>query len=313
MDHYAVIGNPIAHSKSPAIHAAFAQQTGQAMQYDAFLVGVQEGEFVKAVQSFQAYGGKGLNITVPFKQAAWTLANQRSERAERAGAINTLCFDDKKQCIGENTDGIGLVHDLIQNNGCQIERKSVLILGAGGAVRGVLEPLLDTMPKQCVIANRTLSKAETLAELFADFGNITISTYEALQAQSYDLIINATSASLQGELPPLPNGLLTKGGWCYDMMYASTATPFMQWAKNQGAAHILDGLGMLVEQAAESFYLWRNVRPNTAPVIQQIREYLIVDTTQTSSQNRQSEIGGPKGLEPTRYGDWEKKGRCIDF
>jgi len=247
IDHYAVMGNPIAHSKSPLIHAAFAQQTGQVLQYNANLVGTQEGEFAQAVQAFITSGGKGLNITVPFKQAAWVLANQRSERAERAGAVNTLWFDEQGRCLGENTDGVGLVRDLIQNHGGQIEGRRVLILGAGGAVRGVLGPLLEAVPLLCVIA---------------------------LQGQSFDLIINGTSASLQGQLPPLPDGLLVDGGWCYDMMYASTATVFVQWAQSQRAAFALDGLGMLVEQAAESFYLWRGVRPETAPVIQQVRELL---------------------------------------
>ncbi len=272
IDHYAVMGHPIAHSKSPLIHTAFAQQTGQVLDYKAILVGTQDGDFERAVQTFQASGGKGLNITVPFKQVAWKLAEQRSERAERAGAINTLWF--KKGWIGENTDGVGLVRDLIQNNNCPIEGQRVLILGAGGAVRGVLELLLEAKPVQCVIANRTMSKAEHLSHLFANFGNITARSYKDLQGESYDLIINGTSSSLQGELPPLPEGILAKEGWCYDMMYASKVTPFLQWAKEQGAAFALDGLGMLVEQAAESFYLWRGVKPNTAPVIRQVRELL---------------------------------------
>jgi shikimate dehydrogenase len=274
IDHYAVMGNPIAHSKSPMIHAAFAQQTGQVLQYNAILVGAEEGEFAQAVQAFIASGGKGLNITVPFKQAAWALADQRSERAERAGAVNTLWFDEQGQRIGENTDGVGLVRDLIQNHGGQIEGRRMLILGAGGAVRGVLGPLLEAAPAQCVIANRTVFRAEALAELFAALGNVTACPYDALQGQSFDLVINGTSASLQGQLPPLPDGLLAEGGWCYDMMYASTATVFMQWAQSQGAAFALDGLGMLVEQAAESFYLWRGVRPKTASVIRQVRERL---------------------------------------
>ncbi len=267
IDHYAVMGNPIAHSKSPLIHTAFAKQTGQILEYDAILV---EGDFAQAVQAFQASGGKGLNITVPFKQAAWTLADQRRERAELAGAVNTLWFDEQGRCIGDNTDGVGLVRDLTQNHGCQIEGRRVLILGAGGAVRGVLAPLLEAAPAHCVIANRTMSKAVTLAELFADFGNISAKPIDALQNKSYDLVINGTSASLQGELPPLPEGLLAEGAWCYDMMYAMT--PFLQWAQKQGAAFALDGLGMLVEQAAESFYLWRGVMPETVSVIQQIKK-----------------------------------------
>ncbi len=274
IDHYAVMGNPIAHSKSPMIHAAFAQQTGQALHYDAILIGTQKGEFAQAVQAFQASGGNGLNITVPFKQEAWVLVNQRSQRAERAGAVNTLWFDEQGQMVGDNTDGVGLVRDLIQNHRGQIEGRRILILGAGGAVRGVLEPLLEAVPALCMIANRTVSKAETLANRFATFGNITASPYDALKKQSFDLIINGTSASLQGQLPPLPDGILAEHGWCYDMMYANTTTPFVQWALTQGAEQALDGLGMLVEQAAESFYLWRGVMPNTGPVIEKVRESL---------------------------------------
>jgi len=266
-----VMGNPIAHSKSPLIHTAFAQQTQQALRYEVLLVGTQTGEFVQAVKTFQASGGKGLNITIPFKQVAWQLAVQRSQRAERAGAVNTLWFDEEGQCCGENTDGIGLVRDITQNHGGHIQGQRVLILGAGGAVRGAIEPLLEMEPACCVIANRTFSKAEQLAELFARFGNITPSSYKGLQHQSYDLIINGTSSSLQGQLPPLPQDLLSETCWCYDMMYSNTTTPFIQWAKKQGAKYTLDGLGMLVEQAAESFYLWRGVKPDTTAVIQKIR------------------------------------------
>jgi shikimate dehydrogenase len=271
-DYYAVMGNPIAHSKSPLIHATFAQQTGQVIQYDAILVKTEAGEFEKAVQAFQASGGKGLNITVPFKAAAWAYAQQRSQRAERAGAVNTLWFDGQRKCFGENTDGVGLVRDLVKNHGHQIAGQRLLILGAGGAVRGVLEPLLRENPQQCVIANRTVAKAETLAELFTSLGHLSASSYEALKGQRFDLIINGTAASLQGDLPPLPAGLLSENGGCYDMMYAATATPFMQWAESQGAKWVLDGLGMLVEQAAESFYLWRGVMPETLPVIQYVRQ-----------------------------------------
>lgn len=270
IDRYAVMGNPIAHSKSPQIHAAFAEQTGQALEYSPILVELED--FEQAVQRFQALGGKGLNITVPFKEAAWKLADKRSKRAELAGAVNTLWFDEQGQCCAENTDGVGLVRDLTENNACQIAGKRLLILGAGGAVRGVLEPLLKAAPLNCVIANRTISKAEALAELFSGYGNLTASSYEALQGQSFDLIINGTSASLQGKLLPLPDGLLNQGGWCYDMMYANTATTFMLWAQAQGAACVLDGLGMLVEQAAESFYIWRGVRPKTGAVIRKLRQ-----------------------------------------
>jgi len=275
-DRYAVMGNPIAHSKSPFIHTIFAQQTQQSLQYQAMLVDTLPGAFEQAVIDFQTMGGKGLNVTVPFKQAAYILANQRSARAEKAGAVNTLWFDEQGNCIGDNTDGIGLVRDLIQNNQGQIAKKRLLILGAGGAVRGVLTPLLQAQPHLCVIANRTITKAEELAQLFAQDGNITACSYEALQGQQFDLIINGTSASLQGELPPLPSDLLAKKGWCYDMAYGSTTTPFVKWAETQNAAKALDGLGMLVEQAAAAFHLWRGVFPNTAPVIQELRNCLML-------------------------------------
>ncbi len=271
-DQYAVMGNPIEHSKSPLIHTLFAQQTEQSLNYKAILVETQNDKFVTAVKKFQQAGGRGLNITVPFKQIAWELVDKRSEQAELAGAVNTIWFDSQDIYHGENTDGIGLIRDLTKNHNCLIQDKKVLVLGAGGAVRGILEPLLKAHPIQCVIANRTVSKAEKLAELFAHLGQVTASSYGALAGQSYDLIINGTSTSLQGKIPPLADGLINQNGWCYDMMYANTATPFMQWANNQGATNILDGLGMLVEQAAESFYIWRKIKPNTAPVIQHVRE-----------------------------------------
>lgn len=315
LDRYAVMGNPIAQSKSPTIHTQFAQQTGQAMQYEAQLVGTQAGEFAQAVQAFQAAGGKGLNITIPFKHDAWQLADKRSERAEQAGAVNTLWFDQPGQRFGDNTDGIGLVRDLINNHGYQITGKRLLLLGAGGAVHGVLADLLAAQPIQCIIANRTVSKAETLATSLSHLGKVTACAYTALANQTFDLIINGTSASLHGQLPPLPAGLITPTTWCYDMMYARAPTPFMQWAQSQEAIKVVDGLGMLVEQAAEAFYLWRGVKPQTTEVIQQVRQQLLNESQPPSiaSPPRSVEVGGPSGLEPTRYGDWESKGRCIDF
>ncbi len=271
IDQYAVMGNPIKHSKSPLIHTLFAEQTKQLLSYKTILVETEENGFVNAVQKFQQVGGKGLNITVPFKEIAWRSVTSLSERAKLAGAINTIWFDEQGIHHGDNTDGIGLIRDLTQNHNCQIQAKKVLVLGAGGAVRGILEPLLAANPVHCVIANRTVLKAEKLAELFADLGNINASSYDDLAGQSYGLIINGTSTSLQGKIPPLPDGLINENGWCYDLMYANSATPFMQWAKNQGATNILDGLGMLVEQAAESFYIWRKIKPNTAQVIQRLK------------------------------------------
>ena len=269
VDDYAVMGNPIGHSKSPAIHAQFAKQTKQAINYTA--IHVDLGGFEQAVGNFVASGGKGLNITVPFKQEAWALAEERSERAESAGAVNTLIFKEQK-IIGDNTDGVGLVRDLTENKKLQLKNTRILLMGAGGAARGVLLPLLKQQPAQLTIVNRTAEKAKDLAELFADKGSIVGCGYEALAGQTYDLVINATAASLQGELPPLPDGLIAKGGACYDMMYGSEPTPFMRWCAQQGVDDIFDGLGMLVEQAAESFYLWRGVRPQTNEVIETLRQ-----------------------------------------
>jgi len=269
VDDYAVMGNPIGHSKSPAIHAQFARQTKQAINYTA--IHVDLGGFEQAVGNFVASGGKGLNITVPFKQEAWALADERSERAERAGAVNTLIFKDKK-IIGDNTDGIGLVRDLLDNKKLELQGRRILLMGAGGAARGVLLPLLILQPAQLVIVNRTAEKAKDLADAFADMGKVVGCGYAALAGQSFDLIINATAASLQGEMPPLPEGVIAAGGACYDMMYGSEPTAFMNWCQQQGADRIYDGLGMLVEQAAESFYLWRGVRPQTNEVIESLRQ-----------------------------------------
>lgn len=268
-DRYAVMGNPISHSKSPRIHTLFAGQTGQRMEYTAIQVDL--GGFAQAVGNFDASGGKGLNITVPFKQEAWALVDERSERAERAGAVNTIRFDKDKR-YGDNTDGVGLVNDLHTNNGIELAGKRILLMGAGGASRGVLAPLLLTRPAHIHIANRTPDKAVELAQAFRDLGNVTGSGYPELLDRQFDIVINATAASLQGEMPPLPKGVLAKYAVCYDMMYARQATAFMAWAAEHGADLIVDGLGMLVEQAAESFFIWRGVRPQTQPVIATLRE-----------------------------------------
>ena len=251
-DRYAVMGNPIAHSKSPQIHAAFARQTGQSLEYTAILV--EPGALPQAIGNFQANGGKGLNITVPFKQEAWQLAERLSERARLAGAVNTLKFEADGLLYGEITDA------------------KVLMRGAGGAARGVLEPLLEENPDSLVIANRTVDRATTLALEFKSLGNVTGCGFDDLAGMRFDLIINATSASLQGELPPLPDDILDEDGWCYDMMYGAEPTVFLRWAEAHGAEKCLDGLGMLVEQAAESFLLWRGIRPDTRSVIKQLRE-----------------------------------------
>lgn len=269
MDRYAVFGNPIAHSKSPQIHRRFASQCGQELTYDAVLV--PEDGFDVAVNDFFARGGKGLNITVPFKQQAWALAQWRSPAAELAGAVNTLYRDDQGRLCGDNTDGIGMVRDIVENHGGTVRGARVLLLGAGGAARGVIQPLLEQQPQQLVIANRTPARAVELAELFADLGPVRGCGYSDLEGQSFDLIINGTAASLQGEVPPLPAGVLAPQGWCYDMMYSAEVTAFGRWAQQQGAAMVLDGLGMLVEQAAESFRIWRGVAPATQSLVDAIR------------------------------------------
>lgn len=269
-DRYAVVGHPIAHSKSPRIHRLFAEQTGQDLSYEAILAPL-EG-FAETVRRFQAEGGKGLNVTVPFKQEAWALAEERSAAAERAGAVNTLSLGGDGRIRGDNTDGVGLVRDLTRNHGLTLSGRRLLILGAGGAARGVLQPLLQAEPAEVFIANRTAEKAEALAAEFAD-ERIPLAGggFEALAGRRFDLIINATAAGLAGELPPLPGSCLAEGAWCYDMLYGPEPTAFVRWARAQGAAGAVDGLGMLVEQAAESFFIWRGVRPRTGPVIEALR------------------------------------------
>jgi shikimate dehydrogenase len=262
-DRYAVFGHPIAHSKSPLIHAAFARQTGQDMTYEAILA-PQDG-FADSVAAFVAAGGCGANVTVPFKEAAFKMAQRLSPRAERAGAVNTLSFT-ADGILGDNTDGAGLVADLTRNLHCALSAKRILLLGAGGAARGVIEPLLDQQPATLVIANRTLSRAEELATLFGH--GIRASTFEAADTP-FDVVINATAASLAGELPPLSPRIFGADTLAYDMMYGRD-TPFLDFARAHGAV-TADGLGMLVEQAAEAFYLWRGVRPDTAPVIASLR------------------------------------------
>ena len=269
---YAVFGNPIKHSKSPLIHTAFARQTDQALRYDAMLI--PEDGFAEGVSSFLDDQGRGLNVTIPFKEEAWALAEQRSARAELAGAVNTLYRNHDGELCGDNTDGVGLVTDIVANHGGRIEGAEILILGAGGAVRGVLEPILAAKPKRIVIANRTLSRAETLQEIFADYGDVSAVSFAQLQGEQFDLVINGTAASLQGEVPPLPDDLLKTDAWCYDMMYGAKPTAFNLWAEAHGAQKIIDGLGMLVEQAAESFFIWRGVRPATGEVIQELRRQL---------------------------------------
>jgi shikimate dehydrogenase len=278
-DRYAVFGNPIAQSKSPEIHRAFAVQTVQAMAYSRQLVDI--GDFVSAADSFFQAGGKGLNITVPFKQDAYSYGSRLSARARRAGAVNTLAVQEDGTILGDTTDGVGLITDITKNLNWKIRAKRVLILGAGGAVRGVLEPLLAEQPQHVVIANRSVDKALQLAKGFAELGYLLGCGLDMLDGQEFDLIINGTSASLQGGMPPLPDSLLAPGAEagtaaCYDMMYGAAPTPFMSWARQRGA-RASDGLGMLVEQAAESFNLWRGIRPETHQVLDALRLKLVAE------------------------------------
>ncbi len=269
MDKYAVIGNPIEHSKSPDIHAAFARQTGESISYERLLGDKQN--FAADVRTFLAEGGRGLNVTVPFKEEAWRMADELSDRAHTAGAVNTLIRLDSNLLRGDNTDGVGLVRDLSVNQGFRLADKRILMLGAGGAVRGVMRPMLEEKPKRIIIANRTASKAYSLASGLAPYGQVAGCGLEEIAGMQFDLIINGTAAGLAGEVPRIPDDILAKGGWCYDMLYSNQATPFQLWARAHHAARSLDGLGMLVEQAAESFRLWRDILPETPPVIAQLR------------------------------------------
>lgn len=259
---YAVFGNPIMHSKSPRIHAEFARLTGQDLIYEAILA--PQDAFDSAVRAFRDAGGAGCNVTVPFKEQAYALADGRSERADAAGAVNTLVFENGLM-LGDNTDGVGLVNDLLKNLGFDPAGRRILLLGAGGAARGVGLPLMECQPDEMFIANRTAYKARELSARFDCYGG----GYDALPGRQFDLVINATAASLSDELPPLPTDLFARNALAYDMMYGRD-TPFLEFARRQGA-RVSDGMGMLVEQAAEAFHVWRGVRPDTAPVIASLR------------------------------------------
>ncbi len=269
-DKYAVFGNPIKHSKSPVIHREFARQCDQDMQYRA--VRVELDAFETAARNFFDAGGCGLNITVPFKQQAYEFAERLTDRAMRAGAVNTLSRSGDGVIEGDNTDGIGLVRDMVANLGWAVQGLRVLILGAGGAVRGVLEPLLRERPRELLVVNRTAERAQQLVEEFSDIGSLEGGGYELIEDRQFELIINATSAGLSGEMPELPSTVLTERSCCYDMVYGPEPTPFMRWAAHHAAWAVSDGLGMLVEPAAQSFFIWRGVRPETRSVITQLRE-----------------------------------------
>ncbi len=268
IDLYAVFGHPVKHSKSPHIHQLFAKQTGQALDYIA--QDVTPDAFKSMTDAFFASGGKGLNCTVPLKELAWQFTDRLTERARLAKAVNTLKKELDGGISGDNTDGIGLVRDLTINHQIRLTDSRILILGAGGASRGILGSLLECAPKQLVIANRTLSKAEIIVEEFFALGAVTCSSYPGLAGQQFDLVINATSASLSAELPPLPDNLLAEYGNCYDLAYGSQPTPFVKWGHKNNAVKSLDGIGMLVEQAAEAFFIWRGIRPQTAGVIENL-------------------------------------------
>jgi len=268
LDRYGVMGYPVSHSRSPVIHRLFALQTGQDMQYELLQVSPEKLE--TAVRQFQRTGGKGLNVTVPHKRTALPLVDQLSERAATAGAVNTLAFKGG-EIHGDNTDGIGLLRDLGVNLGVPLQAARILILGAGGATRGIVGPLLEMQPDLLQIANRTIGKAEIIADHFARHGPIAACSFDEVPTnEPYDLIINATSAGVRGEMPPYPEAAVTENTFCYDLSYGLNATPFSNWAREHGAAKSVMGWGMLVEQAAESFEIWRGVRPDTAPVLKQM-------------------------------------------
>lgn len=265
-DRYAVIGHPISHSKSPLIHQAFAAQTHQDMSYEAIEAPLDG--FKATIERLVSEGYKGCNVTVPFKFEALKLCKQLTGRAQAAQAVNTLFFRDGA-IFGDNTDGVGLLADIEQNLHCKLLFKKVLLMGAGGAAHGVIWQLFNA-GVTITVANRTVEKAQQLVSEFAPYGTVIASTYEALAGKTFDVVVNATSSSLADELPPLPEGLFAPQALAYDMMYGKQ-TPFLKFAAEQGAAQLADGLGMLVEQAAEAFFKWREVRPDTAPVIARLR------------------------------------------
>ena len=264
-DQYAVVGHPVAHSLSPFIHSLFARQTGQALAYR--LMDVAPEHFLERVREFFAAGGRGVNITVPHKTRALMLAGELTERARLAGAVNTLVARRDGTLLGDNTDGAGLVQDLAVNLGVQVRQRSILLIGAGGAARGVIAPLIALAPRRILITNRTAERAVALAAVFAGLGAVEGSGFADLGDAPFDLIINATSASLTGELPAVSPAAFGPGTFCYDMAYGRGDTPFVRWARELGCRNAVPGWGMLVEQAAESFRLWRGVRPLTAPVL----------------------------------------------
>lgn len=269
VDRYAVMGYPIKHSRSPLIHRLFALQTNQRMQYEMLQVAPQH--LTEAVSQFGRTGGKGANITVPHKESVLDLCDSLSARASVAGAVNTLSFIDGK-IVGDNTDGVGLLIDLKDNLHASLRDARILILGAGGATRGIVEPLLDAKPRSLLIANRTIQRANDIVARLPKNRTIAACAFDAVPDDvPFDLVINATSAGLKGEAPPYPACAVSRDTLCYDLSYGLKVTPFCEWALAAGAARSVMGWGMLVEQAAESFEIWRGVRPDTAPVLKQIK------------------------------------------
>jgi shikimate dehydrogenase len=270
IDRYAVVGNPISHSLSPEIHRQFAEQTQQSISYEAIELPLDD--FTVQTRKLQLEGMKGLNVTVPFKQQAWKICDERSSRAETAGAVNTLTLKDDNSIVGDNTDGVGLIRDLTINHQIAIQNRKILILGAGGAVRGILEPMIALEPDCITIANRTPAKARQLADDFRQYAEIKACGYDDLVDEGYDLVVNATAAGLINQVPAVPKSALARQSICYDMMYKlDQPTTFVRWAQSHAVAEAIDGLGMLVEQAAESFFIWHGLRVNTGPVIANLR------------------------------------------
>lgn len=269
MDKYAVFGNPIEHSKSPAIHTQFAVSLGEQIDYRAILAPIDG--FKKSVTDFFAQGGLGANVTMPFKEQAYELVDERTELATIVGAVNTIKLLDDGRLLGDNTDGVGFVNDLLANK-VAIKDKRILLIGAGGAARGVVLPLLEQQPREIVIANRTAAKAKALAELFTQYGKVTGFGFDDLPKSDYSLIVNSTSSSMLGELPALDKKHLSGCDCVYDMFYSLKSTLFMQWAQdNKADISVLDGSGMLVGQAAQAFYVWRNKMPEILPVVSALR------------------------------------------
>ncbi len=274
-DAYAVIGNPIEQSKSPLIHSAFAAAAGHDIAYSKVLAPVEPGGFARTVDALRAQGTRGVNITAPFKLDAFAYATHLSERARQAGAVNAMKFEDG-QVFADNFDGLGLVRDIVHNLRCPLKNKRVLLLGAGGAVRGALPIMLNEAPQEVVIANTHLDKAQALATQYTAHGPVRACSYEALAAEPpFDVVLNATSASLSGHLPPTPATVYAAHTLAYDLTYGKGLTPFLRHAQGAGAGQLADGVGMLAEQAAEAFYWWRGVRPDTRAVIAMITVPLV--------------------------------------